>query len=52
MKSLRQVWAAAQYFQNPFFKLPRSEEGSLRDKVPQAGLGGSPIPPLKCDMQS
>ena len=25
-----------------FFKPPRSEEGSLRDNVPQAGLGGSP----------
>ncbi len=72
MKSLRQVWAAAQYLsekrqvseQNakhstietglcrkadfkriPFIKPPRSGEGSLRDKIPQAGLGGSPINP-------
>ena len=27
------------------FKPPRSEEGSLRDYVPQAGLGGSPRAP-------
>ena len=73
MKSLRQVWAAAQYLpekrqvskQNakhstietglyrkadykriPFTHPPRSEEGSLRDYVPQAGLGGSPRAPL------
>ena len=32
--------------QNDSLKPPRSEEGSLRDEIPQAGLGGSPTYPL------
>ena len=28
------------------FKQARSEEGSLRDEIPQAGLGGSPTYPV------